>query len=235
MTAPTGQAAGEGRTALDWKGRLVIVAGTLLFRVLGLTWRVRVTGPNHLAARRQSRGGRADQGVGQCIVVVWHGEMVPTIHAHAAERLAVMVSQSRDGEIIAGVIAGLGSQPIRGSSSAGGLRALMGLVKFVRDGGEAVFTPDGPRGPRHSFAPGAALAAAKAKVPLVLIRSRASRAWQFRSWDRFELPKPFATLHLAYSEPITVQVGPDGLPLADEPARLAALMTELGRAVGRDD
>jgi lysophospholipid acyltransferase (LPLAT)-like uncharacterized protein len=129
----------------------------------------------------------------------------------------------------------VGSISIRGSSSHGGREALIEMVRFMRDGGEGVFTPDGPRGPIHSFAPGAAMAAARAGVPVILMRSAADRAWRFRSWDKLFVPKPFAKVRIAYSDLITVAKAANGSMDKGEPERLGAEMAALGRRIGADD
>src|SRR5207244_1667411 len=86
-------------------------------------------------------------------------------------------------------------------------RVLVGL----RDGAEVALTPDGPRGPAERVKPGALAAAQHAAALVIAVGGRASSAWWLRSWDRFCLPKPFATIEVAYSAPFTVAAGKDGL------------------------
>jgi hypothetical protein len=78
------------------------------------------------------------------------------------------------------------------------------MVARLRDGDEVAVTPDGPRGPRHEFAPGVLVAAQRSGAPIVGVVARVDRAWRLRSWDRFEIPKPFARITVAYSEPVVV-------------------------------
>jgi lysophospholipid acyltransferase (LPLAT)-like uncharacterized protein len=175
----------------------IVRVGYFVIRLLAGTWRVRVIGKEAALALRAS---------GQPVVwAFWHGELLPLVYAHRGDGSAVLVSSHRDGEIIARICAKFGLRLIRGSSSRGAGRALLGLIRELEAGQTVAVTPDGPRGPRHEFAPGALVAAQRAKAPLVLIAAHASRAWQLRSWDRFVIPKPFATVTLLYSDPMHVQ------------------------------
>ena len=90
---------------------------------------------------------------------------------------------------------------VRGSSWAGATRARLGSVKVVKHGTDMAFTPDGPRGPRHSFAPGALMLANRAEVPIVTITGHVDRKWTLGSWDAFEIPKPFARVTVLFGEP----------------------------------
>lgn len=171
---------------------MAIVLGGVVMRVLGRTWRVRVYGREWLDARR-----RGDQPV---VYTLWHGQMLPVLWAHNV-RTGVIISEHRDGEIIARIVALFGNFGVRGSSSRGGTRALLESVKVVKQGIDMAFTPDGPRGPRHSFAPGALMLANRAGVPVVTITAHVDRTWQLRSWDGFEIPKPFARVTVLYGEP----------------------------------
>lgn len=182
-------------TAIDWRTRAAIVLGGWLLRVLGVSWRVRVHGREWLLAR--------PAGTSPVVYTLWHGQMLPLLWAHKA-RTGVIVSEHKDGEIIARIIALFGLFGVRGSSSRGGTRALLESVQVVKQGTDMAFTPDGPRGPRHSFAPGALMLANRAQVPLVTITGHVDRMWQLSSWDGFEIPKPFARITVLYGEPRAV-------------------------------
>ncbi len=183
--------------ALDWRTRWSIRLGTLLLRALAATWRLRVHGRTPSAAR-QARGEPA------VILSLWHGQMLPILCGHRGEPCTVLVSEHRDGEIIARILAAFGFSAARGSSSRGGSRALLELAQLVRDGHDIAITPDGPRGPRRSMAPGALLIAQRAKAPIIPLVAHTDRAWRLRSWDAFEIPKPFARVTVLYGEPQSV-------------------------------
>ena len=92
-------------------------------------------------------------GTDPVVFTLWHGQMLPILYAHGM-RCGILISEHRDGEIIARIVEMFGHFAVRGSSSRGGTRALLEAVKQVREGTDMVFTPDGPRGPLHSYAPG---------------------------------------------------------------------------------
>lgn len=203
--------------------RVAVAAGTALLRLLALTWRIRQVGREPWRARKASVGG----GV---VIACWHGQLLPLVWHHRGEGVAILVSEHRDGEIIARVAQSLGYDTVRGSTSRGGGRALLELVGVLRRGREIAVTPDGPRGPRHTFAPGALVAAQRAGVPIVGVVAHVDRCWRLRSWDRFEIPKPFARITVAYSDPTPVP-GATPREAAEHGASFAALMDGLrGRA-----
>ncbi len=141
---------------------------------------------------------------GPCIVAFWHGEMLPVWFAFRALRPVALVSPSTDGAILGTLLSDWGYNVVKGSSSRGGKEALQILVDQAAHN-VVLITPDGPRGPAHIAKPGAIVAAHRAGVPLVLVRMRATRTKIFtRSWDKFQLPLPFAQITLHVSAPIEV-------------------------------
>ena len=201
----------------DWQLALIVAVGAPFVRLLGATWRVRVVGRDGLdAIRREKRA---------YVLSCWHGELLAAVWAHRGQGMVPLISEHRDGEIIARICERLGYGTIRGSSTRGGARALLGLVRTLEQGTDVAVTPDGPRGPVERYAPGALVAARKAGAPIVAIRVRASRAWRLRSWDRFLIPKPFARVVLAYSAPAYVMTGTDRT-IDEEVRRFQALMDE---------
>lgn len=173
--------------------RLALGGGLPLVRGFAATWKLHQINDGPWRALRAEKR--------PFIWVLWHGGMLPVAWGHRDESIAVLISSHRDGEIIARITGALGFRAIRGSSSRGAAKALLAIVRELRAGGEVGITPDGPRGPFESFAAGAVLAAQRAEVPIVAIGMAASRAWQLGSWDHFLIPKPFARVALAYSEP----------------------------------
>ncbi len=195
----SGGRAGDGR-ASDRRQRLKVAlaatAGVWILRLLGATWRV---------TRRGDEGVRALRAAGTpMVILLWHGELLPILWAHRHQGISVLISTHADGEIIARICEALGCRTVRGSSSRGGARALLELVRELQAGHEIAVTPDGPRGPRREFAPGAVVAAMRAGVPVVAFGATVDRAWRLRSWDRFVIPKPFARITMAYSETAAV-------------------------------
>ena len=134
-----------------------------------------------------------------------------------------MISEHRDGEIIAQIAERLGYTTVRGSSSRGGGRALIGLMRAIESGRDGAVTPDGPRGPAHVFAPGAAIASQRTGAALLPVRASASRAWRLKSWDRFLVPKPFARVRVVYG-PLTPVDAASPREAAERADRLQAVL-----------
>ncbi len=201
---------------LDVRTRVLIRLGGWLLSALGRTWRVRVFGRDALVAR--------DAGSPRVVYALWHGQMLPILWAHR-QSTGALISEHRDGEIIARIVERFGFFGIRGSSTRGGARALLECVHVVRSGADVAITPDGPRGPRHTFAPGALVVAFRAGARLVPIVAHVDRRWRLRSWDAFEIPKPFARVTIVYGAPMPV----GGLDVRDASGR-AAEFAELMQA-----
>ncbi len=199
----------------DTKVRWIVRAGVAVIRLLAMTWRMRPVNDEGLRSARAS-GQRV-------IFTLWHGELLPLLWHHRKEGVAVVISEHRDGEIIAQIAERLGYTTVRGSSSRGGGRALIGLMRAVEAGRDGAVTPDGPRGPAHVFAPGAAIASQRTGVPLLPIRASASRAWRLKSWDRFLVPKPFATVRVTYG-PLTAVDAASPREAAEQAPRLQAVL-----------
>ena len=142
------------------------------------------------------------------LVSFWHGEILmnPFIYVKYLRhmKMALMISEHFDGELIAKTARFFGFDFVRGSSSKGAIKALKESFRLIDKGVSLAITPDGPRGPRHSVADGIVAIAQKKNLPIVACRYKASRYWQMRSWDRFIVPKPFSKLDFYMSEPFYV-------------------------------
>ena len=185
--------AGDGNRKVAWSSRL----GAAFIQAIARTWRFRVL--NEAAAKRERAAGRP------VVMALWHGEMLPLLFYHRNRQIAVLVSEHGDGEIIARILADFGFRLVRGSSSRGAARALIAVDRELEAGYDVGITPDGPRGPLHSVAPGALLAAHRAGVRILPLAAKASAFWQLGSWDRFMIPKPFARVTIAYGDPVAVE------------------------------
>ncbi|MGH7668143.1 MAG: lysophospholipid acyltransferase family protein, partial [Gemmatimonadaceae bacterium] len=174
----------------DWRTRWIARIGAGLVWMLARTWRVRYLNRTELdeAERRHL----------PVIYAIWHGELLPALWTHRGRDISVLISEHRDGEIIARVAHFLGFRTVRGSTTRGASRALIGLVRELDAGYAVAITPDGPKGPHHSFAAGALLISQRSNRPILPVGIHASRAWRLDSWDRFVLPKPFARIIVQY-------------------------------------
>ena len=142
------------------------------------------------------------------IFVAWHGDLasqpISYFKLRPKGRIKTMISQSKDGEIISKVYALFGVESIRGSSSKGATKALISTIKEIKSGFDVALTPDGPRGPRFSIADGVIAIAQKSGARIIVLNSQPSKYWQFNSWDRFILPKPFGKVDFYMSEPFDI-------------------------------
>jgi len=177
----------------------ISAAGYPVAAALGATWRWRSEGNEHLSAVAAS--GR------QPILAFWHGRILPATYYFRRRGIVVMISENFDGEWIAGIIERFGYATARGSTSRGGLKALLQLTREVRAGRPTGFAVDGPRGPARVAQPGAVWLAKATGHPVVPFHIEASRAWTLGSWDRTQIPKPYATVGLSIGEPFEVSAG----------------------------
>ena len=165
------------------------------------------------------------------VIMLWHDEIFPLIPAHAGERMACVVSQSKDGEILTQVLERFGFMTVRGSSSRGGMRALVAAKRVMDEHGVGIiFTVDGPRGPRHKVKPGAVFLANHAGSPIVPVRAVMSRAKIFhRAWDKFQLPWPFSKCTIIYGDPVVLpDLGDDPEEMQRQCEHLEQIMNSLG-------
>jgi hypothetical protein len=191
---------------------IVPPVAALLIRLLGLTLRYQ---------------DRADPGVtpghlipGASVFAFWHRSMIACAHRFRNLKIAILISPSFDGELIARTLELLGFLPVRGSSSRGGAIGLRGLQQAYADGHCCAITADGPRGPVYVAKPGTArLANSVGERPSAsqpdssqpagawvgCFHNQPERAWQLRSWDRFMIPKPFS--RVVFTWPAHVPAG----------------------------
>jgi len=172
----------------------IAALGYPLISLLGRTLRWRVEGLQHFEGVLAS--GR------QPVMAFWHGRILPATVYFRGRGIVVMTSENFDGEWIARIIERFGYGTARGSTSRGGRRALLQLVRDMKAGRAAGFAVDGPRGPARVAQPGAVWLAGAAGQPLLPFHLEASRYWELSSWDRTQIPKPFSTVALVVGEPI---------------------------------
>lgn len=205
---------------LRWVERLAVALLPLLLRLLGRTWNFRVL--NRAVLRERVGSGRP------VLVACWHQMIFPGAVFFRDLRAVIMVSRSRDGELIARVISRLGFRSVRGSSSRGGGEALHEMVELVRGGAQAAVMVDGPRGPAREPKAGIVVAAARTGAPLVPMGCRARPALFGRNWDRTMIPLPFSTIVLSFGEPVEVaaDASSEAIDAARERLRTSLLEAE---------
>jgi lysophospholipid acyltransferase (LPLAT)-like uncharacterized protein len=145
----------------------------------------------------------------QPIMSFWHGRILPATVYFRRRGIVVITSENFDGEWIAGIITRFGFGTARGSSSRGGVKALLQLKRDMAAGKAAGFTVDGPRGPARRAQSGAIWLAKATGHPVLPFHLEADRHWTLRSWDRTQIPKPRATVAIVVGEPFYVPADAD--------------------------
>jgi len=171
--------------------------GSFLIKLLKSTLRIKLIGTDYLNAVKNSGKG--------CILILWHGEMMIPMMYLIDRGIYALVSQHRDGEIIARILKGLGYNLIRGSSSRGGEKVFLQMVKVLRGNEVVAITPDGPQGPYRKMKSGTAYLAQKSGYPIVPIFCCAKSKKVLKSWDKFIIIMPFSKCVISYGEPIYVE------------------------------
>jgi len=179
----------------------ISVVGYRLIASLGATLRWRIEG-----FERFTEIATAGH---QPIMSFWHGRILPATVYFRRRGIVVITSENFDGEWIAGIIERFGFGTARGSSSRGGLKALLQLKRALTAGKPAGFTVDGPRGPARVSQPGAIWLAKATGHPVLPFHLEADRHWTLGSWDRTQIPKPFATVAITIGEPFHVPADAD--------------------------
>jgi lysophospholipid acyltransferase (LPLAT)-like uncharacterized protein len=190
-------------------------------RMLASSWRIQVVHEERWRLLHQAKRPH--------VFLLWHEALLPLLWQHRNQGIAIVVSEARDGQYLSDLATTLGYGAVRGSSTRGGARALLGAVRQLQAGGAVAFTPDGPRGPRRELKPGVVAAAQRGGGVIVPIHAEADRAWRLHSWDRFMIPKPLARVRITYGRPFEVAEGEMGL--AQGLARAMEGLDEVSRAV----
>jgi len=169
----------------------------LFYRLWSATWRVECV---------ESAGLKAAKASGEPMIFAhWHGDELKVFPLVTPYKIATMTSTSKDGQLVDFAIRKLGGATSRGSSTRGGIGALKGLIRLIGKGYRASMAVDGPKGPLHKVKPGVFELSRLANARIVPVGAASSRAIVFhKSWNRAELPKPFAKVVVWFGEPLNV-------------------------------
>jgi lysophospholipid acyltransferase (LPLAT)-like uncharacterized protein len=191
-------------------------------RLIAASWRI--------GTRHEERWRPLYEARRPIVYLLWHEVLLPLLWHHRRQGVVIVVSENRDGQYLSDFARILGYRSVRGSSSRGAARALLGAVRELQSGYSVAFTPDGPRGPRRELKPGVVAAAQRGGGVIVPVHARADRAWRLDSWDRFLIPKPGARVTISYGRPFEVSPGDEGLAvgLAEAGVRLAEIAEVCG-------
>ncbi|MFT5080669.1 MAG: lysophospholipid acyltransferase (LPLAT)-like uncharacterized protein [Bacteroidia bacterium] len=198
---------------------LMPYAAPFILRRLSASWDVEVIDQANFDEVLAAKG---------CLWTLWHGRMIAGLPHHDGYPFKVLVSPSKDGDLMDTLLPKFGMSVIRGSSSRTGARALREMLRSLRGGGIIVVTPDGPRGPRHSGSAGVVWLARATGYPILPCGFVAEPAWRVNSWDAFTIPKWGAKLAVVYEKPIYVDrhATDEELKLAHIQFRTALLAAE---------
>ena len=166
------------------------------------------------------------------IFAFWHGRQFLLFHNYKNAGFIIPASESRDGDIQAGILRRFGFEVVRGSSKRKGDRALLGMLQGLRKGKTVAMAVDGPRGPLHEVKPGILYLAGKLNKPIVPAAISAKRHWIIKkSWDQYMLPVPFTRAVIVFGEPVVV----DGTSEAELESKRQDLENSLHMITGEAD
>ena len=161
------------------------------------------------------------------ILCMWHSRTIPPAARYRGKDITILISLSRDGELISKILAALGYPALRGSTGPSGARVLASCIKLLRSGRTLAVTPDGPRGPSGVLQGGVMTMARKSGCALVPVGSSARQRIVMGSWDQFMLPLPFAKAIMVFGEPMRVPENADDAALEALRVRFEAEMRRL--------
>jgi len=204
--------------------RTVGYLGYLIVRLIGSTIRFEKTGWENFEAIKAA--GKIP------IYSFWHDRIIAGTYFFREHGIIVLSSSSFDSEYTARCIQRLGFGIVKGSSSRGGSRALVRMIRMMKSGFEMAFTIDGPRGPRYKAKSGPIILAKKTGNPLMPFVIECEDYWTLKSWDRLQIPKPFTKANLIIGEPIFVESRARDKELE---AKIVELQTSLDELVLRGE
>lgn len=195
-------------------------------------WIVRWLGST-LRYSLEDASGRIVEGSREVFIwAIWHNRIgiMPSAYRKfmRREKLATLVSASKDGELLARVLLRFGFQPVRGSSSRRGPQSLIEMVGWVERGYDAVITPDGPRGPAEVLQPGIITLSKLTGVPITPVSCVVKPCKRIRSWDRFIVPFPFARCHIRVGNQIVIPGDADDATMDAKRVEVEAALRKLG-------
>jgi len=158
-------------------------------------------------------GTRYTPGQEPYILSFWHARILMMPYAYKGWNGSMLISEHRDGAFIADAVQLMGINSSRGSSTRGGARAFLEMIRLARKGHPLGITPDGPKGPREVVQPGTVQLAKKSGMPLRAVCYASKRHWRANSWDRFYIPKPFTKGVFVISEAVYADMDDDALNL----------------------
>ena len=180
--------------------KLKILANIIYYfiRLLNFTYRYRFIG---LENKNEARTMHPQK---TFIYALWHQNLIGAIFSHIGERFTMIVSESKDGELVNVACERFGHLPARGSSTRGGRRALIEIIKNITNGFPGAITVDGPQGPLYDVKLGILEVAKLCQCGVLPLSPYPIHYWELKSWDKFRIPKPFSKIIVVIGKPITI-------------------------------
>ena len=199
--------------------RLADWAFFLLIKLIGATLKYEAVGMENFD--KIAENGKTP------IMTFWHNRIFTATHYFRNRGIVVITSQSFDGEYIARFIQRFGYGAVRGSSTRGGVGALVEMIRLSKKGLPMGFSIDGPKGPKYVAKSGACLLAKKTGNPVLPFMVETEKYWQVKSWDSLQIPKPFSRAKVFVDEPIYVKKSADETEIENKRAELQGKLDEL--------
>jgi len=171
----------------------------LFIKLFSLTYRFKQLNQHYvdIAKNSHEKGGY--------LIAIWHQNAIAGILSQNKKPHSIIVSRSKDGEFVAYTCKKLGHIPVRGSSHRGGHAAMLEMISLLSNEGiPGAITVDGPKGPLKSIKPGIFQIAKQTNCMIVPYSTTPAKFWEFNSWDKFRLPKPFTTIIVSYGQPFSI-------------------------------
>ncbi len=205
-----------------WRARWLIAFGFHLLQLWARTLRFEVNDGAGIVGKPVKEN---------YIGALWHNRLLifPFVlrRFFSNRRGAALISASRDGDLLTDAIKRFGFDVVRGSSSRLGASAILQLTNILASGGDAVITPDGPRGPAYELGPGIIFLAQKSGAAVLPVNMEYSSCWRLKSWDQFIVPRPFAKVRVLIGQPHRVRSTMTGEEFETERLRLQNAMMSL--------
>jgi lysophospholipid acyltransferase (LPLAT)-like uncharacterized protein len=200
--------------------KFFISFGILIIKIISSTYRIKIINPE--TEQNVLKMGKVP------IYASWHQRFFPGIALIGARNpISIMISQSRDGEMISKIATSFGWHPVRGSSSRGGSHALKELYKLIGQGYKVGHIVDGPRGPHGIVKSGLLLIAQQSGMPIIPTIISPEKKWVFNSWDRFMVPKPFSRIIIRFGDKIFVSNDTQGEAFEEKRFSIERMLEEL--------
>lgn len=161
-----------------------------------------------------------------CMYIGWHEYITHLVYHRGNCEISMLLSPSRDAEIMARTAQLMGFDTVRGSTSSSGHRALRQLFRISKSRHIGI-APDGPRGPRRVLSSGPIYAASRLQMPILAVGIGYDRPWRFNSWDCYAAPRPFSRGRCVVGPPVLIPRRLDRTGIEEYRLKLQRLLNQV--------